>query len=154
MGACDKIREVLREDNRVPYATRKAIWAECDEIERCVERRFEDFFDTQFETCHYLPNETGFTWRDENDVEHYEEDSASDECWTASCDVCGHVMMVGDEGWFKGFDDIKEWFDEDGAEHHGYDLEPIFNHCPCCGRIVVGSELYERLLAREGNQNA
>ena len=146
MGACDKIREALREDNRVPYATRKAIWAECDKVDAYVA--------SAAETCHYLPDETGFTWWDENDVEHYEEDSASDECWTASCDVCGHVMLVGDEGWFKGFDDIKEWFDEDGTEHHGYVLEPIFNHCPRCGRIVVGSEIYERLLAREGNQNA
>ena len=36
MGACDKIREVLREDNRVPYATRKAIWAECDLIDEAM----------------------------------------------------------------------------------------------------------------------
>ena len=88
-------------------------------------------------TCQYEPDYTGFTWWDENDVEHYEEDSASDECWSASCNKCGFTMIVGDEGWFNGWDDIKVWADEAGTEHHGILLEPIFKFCPNCGAKVV-----------------
>ena len=88
-------------------------------------------------TCAYEPDYTGFTWWDENDVEHYEEDSASDECWSASCNKCGFTMIVGDDGWFRGWDDIKVWDDEAGTEHHGILLEPIFKFCPNCGAKVV-----------------
>lgn len=87
-------------------------------------------------TCIYIPDETGFTWWDENDVEHYEEDSASDECCSASCDKCGHTMMVGDEGWFDGWDEITEWTEEDGSEHKGYVLKPRFKYCPNCGKRI------------------
>jgi len=97
-------------------------------------------------TCHYVPDETGFTWWDENDVEHYEEDSASEDCGSASCDKCGNQMMVGDEGWFDGWDKITEWREEDGSYHKGYVLEPIFEYCPNCGRRCVG-------LNREGKDN-
>lgn len=88
-------------------------------------------------TCYYIPDETGFTWWDENDVEHYEEYSASYECCSASCDKCGHSMMVGDEGWFDGWDEITEWTEEDGSEHKGYILKPRFKFCPNCGARVV-----------------
>lgn len=87
-------------------------------------------------TCIYVPDETGFTWRDENDVEHYEEYSAGDECGSASCDKCGYTMMVGDDGWFDGWDEIIEWTEEDGSEHKGYVLKPRFKHCPNCGRRI------------------
>lgn len=90
-------------------------------------------------TCRYNPDYSGFTWWDKNDVEHYEEDSANEECWSASCDKCGFTMTVGDEGWFNGWDDIKVWDDEDGTEHHGILLEPIFKFCPNCGCEVVQS---------------
>ena len=88
--------------------------------------------------CRFEPNEIGFTWWDENDVEHYEEHSASDECVAASCDKCGFSMIVGDCGWFRGWDEVAEWT-EDGSEsiHKGYVLVPIFNYCPNCGRRVV-----------------
>ena len=89
-------------------------------------------------TCSYIPDKTGFTWWDENDDEHYEEYSASDECCSASCDKCGFIMMVGDEGWFRGWDEIKEWEEEGSDElHKGYILEPIFNYCPnCCAKVT------------------
>ena len=87
-------------------------------------------------TCHYIPDDAGFTWWDENDVEHYEEYSASDECDSASCDKCGFPMMVGEEGWFDGWDEITEWTEEDGSEHKGYVLKPRFKFCPKCGRHV------------------
>lgn len=87
-------------------------------------------------TCIYIPDEAGFTWWDENDVEHYEEYSASDECCSASCDKCGYSMMVGDEGWFDGWDEITEWTEEDGSCHKGYVLKPRFKHCPNCGARV------------------
>jgi hypothetical protein len=88
-------------------------------------------------TCYYIPDEKGFTWWDESDVEHYEEYSASEECYSASCDKCGHSMMVGDEGWFDGWDEITEWTEEDGSEHKGYILKPRFKFCPNCGARVV-----------------
>lgn len=88
-------------------------------------------------TCHYYPDDAGFTWWDENDEEHYEEDSASYECDSASCDKCGFPMMVGDNGWFDGWDEITEWTEEDGNEHKGYVLKPRFKHCPRCGRLVT-----------------
>lgn len=88
-------------------------------------------------TCHYEPDYKGFTWWDENDVEHYEEYSAGDECSSASCDECGYTMMVGDDGWFDGWDEITEWTEEDGSEHKGYVLKPRFKFCPNCGREVV-----------------
>ena len=88
-------------------------------------------------TCHYYPDDAGFTWWDENDVEHYEDDSASDECDSASCDKCGFPMMVGEEGWFDGWDEITEWTEEDGSEHKGYVLKPRFKFCPKCGARVV-----------------
>ena len=88
------------------------------------------------ETCHYEPDYMGFTWWDENDVEHYEENSASDECSSASCDKCGYTMMVGEEGWFDGWDEITEWTEEDGSEHKGYILKPRFKFCPNCGKVV------------------
>ena len=70
-------------------------------------------------------------------VEHYEEYSASDECYSASCDECGSTMMVGDEGWFRGWDEITEWTEEGSDEpHKGYVLHPIFRSCPNCGRKV------------------
>jgi hypothetical protein len=90
-------------------------------------------------TCHYIPDDVGFTWWDENDVEHYEEDSASYECDFASCDKCGYSMMVGDCGWFDGWDEITEWTEEDGSEHKGYVLKPRFNFCPKCGARVVSA---------------
>lgn len=89
------------------------------------------------EECHYIPDDVGFTWWDENDVEHCEEYSASYECGSASCDKCGYTMMVGDEGWFDGWDEITEWWEEDGSYHKGYVLRPRFKHCPNCGRKVV-----------------
>lgn len=89
------------------------------------------------ETCRYLPDECGFTWRDEDGVEHHEELSASEDCSSASCDKCGFSMMVGDEGWFDGWDEIVEWTEEDGSEHKGYVLAPNFKVCPECGRRVV-----------------
>ena len=88
-------------------------------------------------TCHYDPDDAGFTWWDENDDEHYEEYSASYECDSASCDKCGFSMMVGEEGWFDGWDEITEWTEEDGSEHKGYVLKPRFKHCPRCGRKVT-----------------
>ena len=88
-------------------------------------------------TCHYSPDDVGFTWWDENDVEHCEEYSASDECCSASCDKCGYTMMVGDDGWFDGWDEITEWWEEDGSYHKGYVLRPRFKHCPNCGAKVV-----------------
>lgn len=90
-------------------------------------------------TCIYVPDEMGFTWWDENDVEHYEEHSASDECCSASCDKCGNQMMVGDDGWFNGWDEITEWWEEDGSYHKGYVLEPRFKRCPNCGARLVGA---------------
>ena len=90
-------------------------------------------------TCHYYPDDAGFTWWDENDVEHYEDDSASDECDSASCDKCGFPMMVGEEGWFDGWDEITEWTEEDGSEHKGYVLKPRFKFCPKCGARVVSA---------------
>lgn len=89
------------------------------------------------ETCHYIPDDVGFTWWDENDVEHYEEYSASDECGSASCDKCGFPMMVGEEGWFDGWDELTEWTEDDGSEHKGYVLKPRFKFCPKCGARVV-----------------
>lgn len=90
-------------------------------------------------TCHYIPDDTGFVWWDENDEEHYEGGSASDECGSASCDKCGYEMMVGDDGWFNGWDEITEWWEEDGSYHKGYVLTPRFKFCPNCGRrIEVG----------------
>ena len=87
--------------------------------------------------CFYIPDYQGFTWWDENDEEHYEEYSASDECWSASCNECGNTMIVGDEGWFKGWDEIKEWTEEGSDKlHKGYVLEPTFNFCPNCGKSV------------------
>lgn len=91
------------------------------------------------EECHYIPDDAGFTWWDENDVEHCEEYSASYECGSASCDKCGYMMMVGDEGWFDGWDEITEWWEEDGSYHKGYVIRPRFKHCPNCGRKVVGA---------------
>lgn len=91
-------------------------------------------------TCIYVPDESGFTWWDENDVEHYEEYSASDECGSASCDKCGYTMMVGDDGWFDGWDEITDWWEEDGSYHKGYILKPRFKHCPNCGRRIEVSE--------------
>ena len=90
-------------------------------------------------TCHYIPDDTGFTWWDENDEEHYEGGSASYECGSASCDKCGYEMMVGDDGWFNGWDEITEWWEEDGSYHKGYVLTPRFKHCPNCGRRVMGA---------------
>ena len=89
-------------------------------------------------TCHYIPDDTGFVWWDEHDEEHYEGGSASDECGSASCDKCGYEMMVGDDGWFNGWDEITEWWEEDGSYHKGYVLTPRFKFCPNCGRRVVG----------------
>ena len=87
--------------------------------------------------CFYAPDYQGFTWWDENDEEHYEEYSASDECWSASCSECGNTMIVGDEGWFNGWDEIKEWTEEGSDKlHKGYVLEPTFNFCPNCGKSV------------------
>lgn len=88
-------------------------------------------------TCHYSPDDVGFMWWDENDVEHYEEYSASDECGSASCDKCGYTMMVGDDGWFDGWDEITERWEEDGSYHKGYVIRPRFKHCPNCGAKVV-----------------
>lgn len=88
-------------------------------------------------TCHYVPDDKGFTWWDENDEEHYEDGSANDECGSASCDKCGHAMMVDDEGWFNGWDEITEWWEEDGSYHKGYVLTPRFRFCPNCGAKVV-----------------
>lgn len=88
------------------------------------------------ETCHYEPDYMGFTWWDENDVEHYEENSANDECSSASCDKCGYTMMVGEGGWFDGWDEITEWTEEDGSEHKGCILKPRFKFCPNCGKAV------------------
>jgi len=45
-------------------------------------------------------------------------------------------MLVGDEGWFRGWDDIAEWTEEDGSVHKGYVLDPIFRFCPSCGYRV------------------
>lgn len=92
--------------------------------------------DVNAEECCYIPDESGFTWYDDHLVEHYEEDSASDGCSSASCDKCGNKMMVGDDGWFRGWDEIKVWYDEAGAKHHGYVLDATFAHCPGCGRRV------------------
>lgn len=87
--------------------------------------------------CCYIPDEQGYRWRLGNGEWQEEEDSASDECWSASCDKCGYSMIVGDDGgWFHGYDELKEWLDEDGKEHRGFILEPIFNFCPNCGRKV------------------
>ena len=87
--------------------------------------------------CRYIPDERGFTWYDENDAEHCEGDSAADDCGSASCDKCGFAMLVGDGGWFQGWDDVEAWHDEKGAEHHGYVLKAEFRYCPNCGRMVV-----------------
>ena len=87
--------------------------------------------------CYYVPDQQGWTWWDGDDVEHYEEDSASDECYSASCSECGNTMMVGEEGWFDGWDEPVEWTEEDGSEHKGYVLGPRFKFCPECGRRVL-----------------
>lgn len=91
-------------------------------------------------TCRYIPDDAGFTWWDENEVEHYEEHSASDECCFASCDKCGNQMMVGEEGWFNGWDEITDWWEEDGSYHKGYVLEPRFKYCPNCGKRIEEEE--------------
>ena len=87
-------------------------------------------------TCTYIPDDTGFTWWDGDDNEHLEEDTASEDCGSASCDHCGFSMLVGDMGWFDGWEEITTWYDESGCEHNGYLLEPTFRHCPNCGRKV------------------
>ncbi len=87
-------------------------------------------------TCYYEPDQSGFTWYDENDAEHEEEFSANDECWSASCSTCGYTMMVGDCGWFDGWDEITDWWEEDGSYHKGYVLRPMFKFCPNCGAKV------------------
>lgn len=88
-------------------------------------------------TCYYVPDQQGWTWWDERDVEHYEENSAADECYSASCSECGNTMMVGEEGWFDGWDVPVEWIEEDGSEHKGIVLSPRFKYCPECGRRVL-----------------
>lgn len=113
--------------------------ASSKELIDCVIRAhqiIEDAATAGVGTCHYHPDDAGFTWWDENDVEHYEEDSASYECGSASCDKCGSPMMVGDDGWFDGWDEITEWTEEDGSEHKGYVLKPRFKFCPKCGKRI------------------
>ena len=87
-------------------------------------------------TCRYVPDELGFRWYDDDGVEHDEDDSAFEDCGSASCDMCGHTMLVGDVGWFDGWDEPVDWWDEDGAMHRGYVLVPEFRYCPGCGREV------------------
>lgn len=95
------------------------------------------YYEQRREKCCYIPDEQGYQWRTDDGDWQEEEDSASDECWSASCDKCGYTMIVGDDGgWFRGYDDQKEWWDEDGKKHCGFILEPIFNYCPNCGREV------------------
>lgn len=108
-----------------------------DNLNECVHELLDKAATMGVGTCHYIPDDAGFTWWDENDVEHYEEHSASDECCSASCDKCGNQMMVGDDGWFNGWDEITDWWEEDGSYHKGYVLEPRFKHCPNCGRKVT-----------------
>ena len=88
------------------------------------------------EACCYVPCDLGFTWWDEDDVEHHEDDSAAEGCGSAACDHCGHEMLVGDCGWFDGWDEITDWWDEDSTYHRGYLLKPTFSYCPSCGRVV------------------
>lgn len=92
------------------------------------------------DVCYYLPDDAGYTWRDEHGREHYEEDSASEDCGSASCDRCGNPMLVGDDGWFTGWDKLGEWWENDGRRetyHKGYLLRPTFRFCPGCGRKVI-----------------
>lgn len=110
-----------------------------DNLNECVHELLDKAATMGVGTCHYIPDDAGFTWWDENDVEHYEKHSASDECCFASCDKCGNQMMVGEEGWFDGWDEIIEWWEDDGSYHKGYVLEPRFKRCPNCGARLVGA---------------
>jgi hypothetical protein len=110
-----------------------------DNLNECVHELLDKAATMGAGTCRYIPDDAGFTWWDENDVEHYEKHSASDECCSASCDKCGNQMMVGDDGWFNGWDEITEWWEEDGSYHKGYVLEPRFKRCPNCGARLVGA---------------
>lgn len=88
-------------------------------------------------TCRYEPETIGFTWFDDDDVEHFEEDSASEDCMACECSECGCAMLCGDCGWFSGWDEPVSTTDEDGVEHRRYVMTPLFDYCPYCGRKVL-----------------
>ncbi|WP_454946255.1 hypothetical protein [Cryptobacterium curtum] len=79
-------------------------------------------------TCHYLPDEIA-VWFDDDDIEHEDVTLMDFDGDAASCDVCGYMMMAGDNGWF-----------EMERLEHGYKLTPTFDFCPYCGARVVSSD--------------
>lgn len=86
------------------------------------------FADLVDPTCHYLPDEIA-VWFDDDDIEHEDVTLMNFDGDAASCDVCGYMMMAGDNG----------WFDMERLEH-GYKLTPRFDFCPYCGARVVSSD--------------
>lgn len=128
-------------------------WAECTNKECPIRAYTKEPYATEAEaieawntrsitaaerTCCFIPDDIGFSWYDDNDVEHFEEESASLECGSASCDKCGFSMLAGDEGWFEGWDEVSEWTEEGSDElHKGFLLIPKFSYCPNCGAKVV-----------------